>query len=93
SVKRIWDIKPPVTVTTTSRADGFYKIEKAGGYSQLITVKKKGYQTLVRDVRFHWLENRLNLTLEPEGRPISGFGFGNGLSAILVVLIIFKKTR
>ncbi len=85
----------PITATTKSGADGSYKMQKAWGYFQKITVKKEGYQTSVRDVRFKPLYNDLNLTLNPQGRPVPGFGFGIGMSAILVCLFLvnFRRIR
>ena len=41
-----------VTATTESGADGSYKMKKALGFNQRITVRKEGYQTFVREANF-----------------------------------------
>jgi hypothetical protein len=77
-----------ITSTTKTGADGSYKMKKALGYFQKITVQKEGYQTSVSEVRFKPLYNDLNLTLAPQGRPVPGFDFEIGISAILVCLFL-----
>ncbi len=84
-----------ITATTKTGADGSYKMKKALGYFQKITVQKEGYQTSVSEVRFKPLYNDLNLTLTPQGRPVPGFEFEIGISAILVCLFLvnFRRSR
>jgi hypothetical protein len=82
-----------ITATTKSGADGSYNMKKALGDFQKITVQKEGYQTSVRDVRFKPLYNDLNLTLTPQGRPVPGFGFGSGVSAIIIGLFLITVRK
>ena len=83
----------PITATTKTGTEGSYKMQKAWGYFQKITVQKEGYQTLVTEVRFKPLYNNLNLTLLPQGKPVPGFEFEIALSAILFCLILFNARR
>jgi len=84
-----------ITATTKTGADGSYKMKKALGYFQKITVQKEGYQTSVSEVRFKPLYNDLNLTLTPQGRPVPGFHFGSVISAILVfsLFVVVRKCK
>ncbi len=68
-------------------------MQKAWGYFQKITVKKEGYQTLVSEVRFKPLYNKFNLTLTQQEKPVPGFDFEIGISAILVCLFLINAMR
>jgi len=83
----------PVVETTKTGADGMYKMKKAIGFYQRVTVKKEGYQSLVREVTFKEYNNELNLTLMPEERPVPGFDFAVAISAVLgcIFLVIFRR--
>jgi len=80
--------KMPVEVATKSGVDGAYRMKKASGINQKITVQKEGYQTLMREVAFRDYNNKLNLTLTPEGTSVTGFHFGSAILAILVSLFL-----
>ena len=82
-----------VEVTTMSGADGSYKMKKASGINQKITVQKEGYHTLVREVAFKEYNNELNLTLIPQERSVSGFDFAMAISAILVCSLLVVVRR
>lgn len=84
----------PVIVTTKTGSDGMYKMKKAIGFYQRVTVKKEGYQTLVREVTFKVYNNELNLTLIPQERSVPGFDFAMAISAILVcsLLVVFRRS-
>ncbi len=85
----------PVVVTTKTGSTGMYKMKKAIGFFQRVTVQKEGYQTLVREVTFKEYNNELNLTLTPKGTPVPGFHLGSAISAILVCLFLvnFRWSR
>ena len=87
------DENNPITATTKTGVDGSYKMQKAWGYLQKITVKKEGYQTFMREVRFKPLYNEFNLTLTPQGKPVPGFDFEIGISAILLCLFLVNVRR
>lgn len=77
-----------VVVTTKTDSDGMYKMKKAIGFYQRVTVKKEGYQTLVHEATFKEYNNELNLTLIPQERPVPGFDFAMAISAILVCSLL-----
>ena len=85
----------PVEVVTKSGVDGAYRMKKASGINQKITVQKEGYQTLECEVAFRDYNNKLNLTLTPEGTSVPGFHFGSAILAILVnlFLVIIWRSR
>jgi hypothetical protein len=87
--------KMPVEVVTKSGVDGAYRMKKASGINQKITVQKEGYQTLECEVAFRDYNNKLNLTLTPEGTSVPGFHFGSAILAILVnlFLVIIWRSR
>jgi len=82
-----------VTATTESGADGLYKMKKALGFNQRITVRKEGYQTFVREVSFVPYDNQFIITLEPQGTSVPGFTLVSAISAILVSLFLVITTR
>jgi hypothetical protein len=63
----------PVVVTTKTGSDGMYKMKKAIGFYQRVTVQKEEYQTFVREVRFKEYSNEFNITLTPQGKSVPGF--------------------
>jgi hypothetical protein len=70
-----------------------YKMKKAIGHFQRVTVQKEGYQTLVREVTFIERNNELNLTLVPEGTPVPGFNFEVAISAIIICSLLVVVRR
>ena len=83
----------PVVVTTKTGSDGMYKMKKAIGFFQRVTVQKEGYQTLVREMTFKEYNNELNLTFTPVGMSAPGFNFEVAISAILIssLLVVVRK--
>jgi len=83
----------PVVVTTKTGSDGMYKMKKAIGFFQRVTVKKEGYQTIERELIFKVYDNELNLTLTPVGTSVPGFNFEAAMSAILVCSLFVVVRR
>ncbi len=82
-----------VVETTKSGSDGMYKMKKAIGFFQRVTVQKEGYQTLEREVTFKEYNNELNLTLTPVGTSVPGFNFEVAISAILICLFLVNVRK
>jgi hypothetical protein len=72
------------TVTTTSKADGSYSMKKASGSTQVITVRKDGYRTIVREATFRNYNNELNFTLVPGQGTKTAAGFGGPFACLAV---------
>jgi hypothetical protein len=70
-----------------------YKMKKAIGHFQRVTVQKEGYQTLVREVTFIERNNELNLTLTPVGTSVPGFGFEVAISAVFIGLFLITVRK
>jgi hypothetical protein len=64
----------PLSAATVTDSDGRYLAENAVGYEQTVLVEKDGYLPFRREVVFANTTNRLDLTLEPQSRPVPGFG-------------------
>ena len=82
-----------VTATTVSGTDGSYKMKKALGFNQRVTVRNEGYQTFVREVNFIPYDNQFNITLEPQGTSVPGFTLVSAMSAILIGLLLIAVRK
>jgi hypothetical protein len=83
------------TVNTTTDTNGKYSTKKVYGLHQKITVKKPGYQTLVRDETFesYPYANVKNFTLSLQKNSVPGFSFTITFFAILVISLITHSSR
>ena len=82
-----------VTATTVSGTDGSYKMKKALGFNQRVTVRNEGYQTFVREVNFIPYDNQFNITLEPQGTSVPGFNFETVVSAVIIGLFLITVRK
>ena len=88
---RAYDTK---SVTMQSEADGSYRINNAHGFNQKISVEKKGYTNVTKEMTFKQNVNTVDFILEPTTKPASGFTTVLCLVAILgTLLIISRKER
>jgi hypothetical protein len=79
-------------VTAESEADGSYRINNARGFRQIISIEKKGYANVTKELVFSKNVNTADFTLEPKTKPASGFTSVLCFVAILgTVLIICAR--
>jgi hypothetical protein len=80
------------SVIVQSEADGSYRINDAHGFNQKMTVEKKGYTNVTKDMTFKQNVNTVDFILEPTTKSTPGFTSASCLVAILgVLLIIFRR--
>jgi hypothetical protein len=79
--------------STITDLNGRYSMKKTYGMNQIITVKKTGYQALVRNVRFEPLDNTLDFTIYLEGQHSAPVNFFTVIIAIVFCIGVFTLRR
>lgn len=85
----------PLSVSTTTAADGSYTLRNAVSYVQTITITKAGYSILRQEFVFEKLENAQDFTLLPRASPsLPGFDLLVSIGAVSGALcIVCRKPR